>query len=359
MKKYLIVPALVLALALCGCSNKDTSSETGASSDRATIVVSGGESTVSEIVSSAPKSAAESAPGESLPEESVPGEVSSTSVESGEVIESTDSESGLSFLVGLAGDTVQPSEITMVFTNDGSDCSPADLTEENFSGVVCDGFTYVGEPSKVSRNAVDNADVFDSVNMRFTDISAEPVKNYVRLDVGDTICGLTLKEAQVNFARGSEQETFEMKDGSTKLGSELGLREIYFKTSTAKFEGELAMEGYICRIAEDTYGVGAGDIIFVPSDGEANFPVMSYRLSGDDGFYHTSQLYSLAGLTWQNEFGYVYLGNAVNTTADISALPDDGTFVKALVSVTDLELNCGLNFVSSVKAELKDVGIIV
>lgn len=344
MKKYLIAPALVLALALCGCSNKNTPSEGGVSSDRTTIVVSGGESTVSEPVSSVPESSA--------------AEVSSQPEESSEVVESVPTESGLPFLVGLAGDTVQPSEITMVFTNDGSDCAPADLTEENFSGVVCDGFTYVAEPSKAARNAIDNADVFDSANMQFTDLTPARVKNYVRLNVGDTICGLTLKEAQVNFARGSEQETFEMNDGSTKLGSELGLREIYFKTSTAKFEGELAMEGYVCRIAEDAYGVGAGDIIFVPSDGEANFPVMSYRLSGDDGFYHTSQLYSLSGLTWQNEFGYVYLGNALDITADISALPDDGSFVKARVSVSDPELTCGLNFVSTVKAELKDVEII-
>lgn len=344
MKKYLTVPALVLALSLCGCSNKNTPSEGGVSSDQTTIVVSGGESTVSESASVPESSAAE---------------VSSQPEESSEVVESTPMESGLSFLVGLAGDTVQPSEITMVFTNDGSDCAPADLTEENFSGVICDGFTYVAEPSKAARNDIDNADVFDSVNMRFTDLAPTRVKNYVRLNVGDTMCGLTLKEAQVNFARGSEQETFEMNDGSTKLGSELGLREIYFKTSTAKFEGELAMEGYICRIAEDAYGVGAGDIIFVPSDGEANFPVMSYRLSGDDGFYHTSQLYSLSGLTWQNEFGYVYLGNAADTTADISALPDDGSFVKATVTVTDPELTCGLNFVSAVKAELTDVEIIV
>lgn len=346
MKKYHIVPVLVFAAALCGCSNKDTSSHVGTSSDNMTVVVSSGESIASVPISSALESSA--ANSSSMPRES-----------SEETIDSTVSGGELSFLVGLAGDTVSPSEVTTVFTNDGSDCSPSELTEERFSGVLCDGFTYIAEPSKISRNDVDNADVYDSGNMRFTDISSEPVKNYVRLNVGDTICGLTLKEAQVNFARGSEQELFEMKDGSTKLGSELGLREIYFKSGTAKFEGELAMEGFICRIAEDMYGVNAGDIIFVPSDGEANFPVMSYRLSGDDGFYHTSQLYSLAGLTWQNEFGYVLLGNAGSVTADISALPDDGTFVKALVTVENPELTCGLNFVSTVKAELRDVGVLV
>lgn len=311
MKKYLSVTSLVLALMLCGCSNANTSTGGG------------------------------------------------TSTESGESTESTGSTDGISFLVGLAGDTVQPSDITIAFTNDGSDCAPADLVEDIFSAVMCEGFTYVAQPSMVARNSIDNADVFDSASMVFTDMTEEPVKNYERLNVGDTICGLTLTEAQANFARGSEAQTYEMKDGTTKLGSELGLREIYFTAGNAKFEGELTMEGYICRFAENDYGVGVGDIIFVPCDGEANFPIMSYRLSGDDGFHHASQVYSLGGFTWQNEFGYVYLGNEVDITADISGLPEDGSFVKATVSVSDPELDCGLNFASSVSAQLNDVEIIV
>lgn len=351
MKKYgSIVMALVLAAALCGCSEKDNSSQSGSSTTPDVIVVSSVEST-SSVHSS---TAASSSPASS----SSAAESSSSAESTSSGGESVPQDDDASFLVGLAGDTILKSEITTVYTNDGSDCAPADLTEDIFLAVLCNGFTYVAEPSRVSRNTADHADVFDSGEMRFTDMSESVVKNYVRLNVGDTICGMTLKSAYVNFARGSEEESFKMNDGSFKKGSELGLKEIYFTAGTAEFEGELEMTGYICRIAEDMYGIGAGDIIFVPCDGEANFPVMSYRLSGDDGFYHTSQLYSLPGLTWQNEFGYVRLGNVNDTTADISGLPEDGSFVKARVTANGLTLTCGLNFVSTTSSELTDLTVL-
>lgn len=340
MKKYSsIVAAFLLAAVLCGCSGNGNSSQSGSSTASDVTVVSSVDS--STAASSSPAASSSSAESTSSGEVSVPQNDDAT------------------FLAGLAGDTILKSEITTVFTNDGSDCAPADLTEDVFSAVLCSGFTYVAEPSKVSRNTIDHADVYDSGEMRFTDMSESVVKNYVRLNVGDTICGMTLKSADVNFARGSEEETFNMKDGSVKKGSELGLKEIYFTAGTAEFEGELKMTGYICQIADDDlYGVGVGDIIFVPCDGEANFPVMSYRLSGDDGFYHTSQLYSLPGLTWQNEFGYMCLGNVNDTEADVSGLPEDGSFVKARVTANGLTLTCGLNFVSTTSSELTDLTVL-
>lgn len=348
MKKYKILSVILIAALLCGCSNKDTSSQTDLSSN-----VSSAAS--SEIIS-ADESSENSDTGESKPESSNAAESTADSTAVSEPdLESEPQNGDESFLVGLAGDRILKSEISTVFTNDGSDCAPEDLTEERFSAVLCDGFVYVAEPSKTARNNRDNEDMYDSANMEFTDMTSEPVKNYVRLNVGDTVCGLTLKEAQVNFACGSEQMMFELKDGSQKLGSELGIPEIFFTGGTAKFDGEIVMNGYICRFAENKYGVGAGDIVFVPSDGEANFPIMSYRLDGDNGFHHLTQVYSLSDLIWQNEFGYMYLGNAGSTTADISALPDDGSFIKAQVTVNNFELNCGVNFVNTIKADIVDI----
>lgn len=350
MKKYKFITAVLLAAALCGCSNKDNSSQnstsSAVSSDAGSSIASNDESGMNSDIGSS--GAESSAAGESTGESPAD-----------PVVESKPQSDDESFLVGLAGDRILKSEITTVFTSDGSDCAPADLTEEKFSAVLCDGFAYVAEPSKLARNDRDNEDSYDSANMQFTDITSEPVKNYKRLNVGDTICGLTLKEAQVNFARGSEQMSFEMKDGSQKTGAELGLPEIFFSGSSAKFDGEMSMTGYICRIASDVYGVGGvGDIVFVPSDGEANFPVMSYRLGGDDGFYHISQMYSASGLTWQNEFGFVALGNVNSTTADVSELAEDGSFVKACVTVDNFELNCGVNFINTVKADIIDIEIL-
>ena len=340
MKKIKIITAVLLSVALCGCADKDNSS---ADSTQSVPTVSiGNSSAESEVISNTASSEAESAQKEESTVESA--------VEAAP--ESEQPNENESFLTGLAGDRILKSEITTVFTQDGSDCAPEDLTEENFSAVLCGGFVYVAEPSRVSRNSRDNADVYDSANMEFTDMSSEPGKNYKRINIGDEICGLTLAEAQVNFARGSETMTFTMNDGTKKTGAELGLPEIYFTSGSAKFSGELMMTGYISRIPDNGYGLGVGDIVFVPCDGQANFPIMSYRLDGDNGFYHASQMYSLSDLTWQNEFGYMYLGNEYNTTADTSDLPDDGSFVKARVTISNFELSCGLNFINTVKAEL-------
>lgn len=352
MKKYKFLSVILTAALLCGCSNKDSSSQTDSS-----ISVS---SAADSEITSTDESSEISVVDESKPESSDTAESSAENSSDSPDVSEPDNESVTpnsdeSFLVGLAGDRILKSEISTVFTNNGSDCAPADLTEEIFSGVLCDGFVYIAEPSKTARNDRDNENVYDSANKEFTDMTSEPVKNYVRMNVGDTVCGLTLKEAQVNFARGSEQMMFELKDGSQKLGSELGMPEIFFNGGSAKFEGEIVMNGYICCAAKNDYGIGVGEIVFVPSDGEANFPIMSYRLDGDNGFHHITQVYSLSDLTWQNEFGYMHLGNANSTTADISALPDNGSFIKAQVTVNNFELSCGVNFVNTVKADIVDV----
>lgn len=348
MKRSGFLTAVLVAALLCGCSNKDTSSPNDASSVVSTNG-SGGASSGGSGENSVNSDGGTSSKPEDNSVQSSGGDGSDPDTESKHQSEDE------TFLVGLAGDRILKSEISEVFTNDGSDCAPEDLTEEKFSAVLCDGFVYVAEPSKVSRNSEDNVDVYDAGNMEFTDISSEPVKGFKRLEVGDTICGLTLTEAQVNFARGSEQMTFRLSDGTQKTGAELGLPEIYFASGSAKFDGELQMTGYICRVAENDYGVGTGDIVFIPSDGEGNIPIMSYRLDGDNGFHHMSQTYSLSGMAWQNEFGYIYLGNASDTSADIYMLPDDGSFIKARVTIDSLVLTCGVNFINSVTADIVDI----
>lgn len=338
MKKIKIIAAILAAAALCGCSDKgSTSSENSVNS-------------ISIGSSPAESSAEPTKPESSVAESTTNGTNSETPAPS--VPESSETpDENASFLVGLAGDRILKSEITTVFTADGSDCDPADLTEDIFQAVLCSGFAYLGESSGAARNIIDNANVYDSANMEFTDMGSDPVKNYVRVNVGETICGLTLEEAEVNFARGSETTVFETADGSSKQGSQLGLPEIYFTGGTAKFSGEVTLEGYISIAPENVYAVGVGDIIFVPCDGQAKLPIMSYRLDGVNGFYHASQMYSLPKLTWQNEFGYIHLGNVITTDADTSSIPDDGSFVKATVTIDSYELSCGLNFINSVKAK--------
>lgn len=320
MKKCRIILAVLLAAALCGCSNKDGSS--------------GSESSIAEI--SIPESNVQSKPG-------IDDGTSSSSIRSvSEPTISTTSEPDPreTFIIGVMGEKILTTEISAVFSNNGAELTPAELTRETFSAVLCDGFAYLAEPSGLARNSVDNADVYDANTLQFSDVTPELVSDFKRVNVGESIGGLTLKEAQVNFASGAE----------------MGLPDVAFVYGSAMFEGELTMTGYISRAAEDSYNFMTGDLMFVPSNGESTLPVMSYTYDSQLGYCHAPQYVSSgSGFTWYNEFGYIYLGNAADTTADISMIPDDGSFVKVRVTFDNLIMSSGIDRGNVITAEIVDI----
>lgn len=317
MKKCRIILAIMLAAALCGCSNKGGTSS--------------GESARTEI--SVPESDVISEPIISTVESSSTRSVSEPTI-------SATSDPRETFITGVMGEKILTTEISSVFTNNGAELTAMELTKDTFSAVLCDGFAYLAEPSGLARNSIDHADVYDENTLEFGDVTPQPVSDYKRVNVGDTIGGLTLKEAQVNFASGSE----------------MGLPDVAFVYGSAMFEGELTMTGYISRAAEDTYNFMTGDLMFVPCDGESTLPVMSYTYDEQLGYCHAPQYVSSgSGFTWYNEFGYIYLGNAADTTADISVIPDDGTFVKVKVTFNKLMMSSGIDRGNVITAELIDV----
>ncbi|MDE7361228.1 MAG: hypothetical protein K2N38_04785 [Oscillospiraceae bacterium] len=348
MKKYRIALALILAAALTGCAKE------GQSSDDPSAALPDSSATESSVSDNGGRPVDVSSGDQSSSESSSDSAASASSDESSEPHdpETSEPDPDATFLVGLAGDTIMRSDLGMIFTSDGTDGSPETFSEDNFSGVLCDGFVYLAEPSGVCRTSYDNADVFDSETARFTDVSRSSERDYKRIEVGETFCGLTLAEAQVNFAHGLDGNEYVLGDGSTKLGSELGFPEIYFMGGTAKFEGEVTLTGYICVAAEDEQSLMEGDIIFIPSDCECTLPVMGYRLDPDVGIVHYPRLNNRGDMYWQNDYGHIYLGSAYNTELDLSELPDDGSFAKVNVTFDGLKLTCGINMMESCTAEL-------
>lgn len=347
MKKYNILLALILAAALTGCAKGETSS--GNTSE--TLTESSSQSTSDNggappFTPSAPESVSSADSADSEPQTSEPAETSEPAA-----------DPDATFLVGLAGDTILRSELSMIFTGDGTDGSPETFSEDTFSGVLCDGFIYLAEPSGVCRTNYDNGDVFDGGMVRFTDVSGALRSDYSRVEVGETFGGLTLTEAQVNFAHGLDGTEYILGDGSTKLGGELGFPEIYFMGGMAAFDGKVTMNGYISVTAEDERGLFAGDIIFVPSGCECTLPVMGYRFDPDAGFVHYPLMNSRGGMYWVNDYGYISLGNAENVAADLSGLPDDGSFAKVSVTLDNIRMTCGINMMESYSAEIADIEV--
>lgn len=340
MKKIIALICVVSVIAVAGCSAEETGSDISDSSDISSTVIETKDS--SEITPTA--------------DTSVNSDTSDDTADTADnSATSESSEGGATFLKGLASDTIYTSDFKEIFSEDGSDIAPEDFSYDNFSAVLCQGFTYLAEPSGICRTNFDNSDVYDSSSMTFSDYPVEKIRNFKRFNVGDTVCGLTVTSAETNFAKYAESSTFWKADGTTVTGAELNLPEIYFLGSTAEFSGEISVEGYISISSEDQYGITTGDILFLPTEGV--LPVMGYELDAD-GFFHSPRLVASGDAVGQNEYGYISLGNANSTSADLSAIPNDGSYIKVCVTLENLKMNCSIDWINSIVADIVSVEVL-
>lgn len=248
-------------------------------------------------------------------------------------------------LVGLAGDRISKSEITQAFNTDGS----SEYSDDQFQTAVCNGFVYLAEPTLNNPNNIDNADTFDADTMTFAGMPADKLKNYKRVNVGDTISGLTVTAAQSNFSADS-------LDGFDKNTLSEKFPEIYFSAANCELNGELKMTGYACVIPEDDYGIESGTILLVPS-GECPLPVMGYASDEESGIYHRANVGMRGDFIWAGEYGQINIGNINSVSADVSALPTDGTFVKVTVTLDSIKLSGGVNFNNIATAEIVKIDL--
>ena len=326
MKKTKAVLAVILAAVLCGCSSKEEGSssssvvESSSTSSSTTVSSSTSSSSSSTTTSSSTESSTESEPESSKP-----------------VTNET-------FLKGLAGDTILRTDIKQVFVPEGGDASVENLTEENFSSVLCMGFIYAAEPKGIFRTNLDNADVYDDTAMSFTDISDDNDANYTRLNVGEKMCGMTLTFAETNFARTQDDA--------------LGASGSYFCYGSCTFSGETELEGYInVRSEGGSNFAGEGDVIFVPTAG--NLPVVNYSIDMDKGICHKLLNGADQNLVWSNEYGSIYLGNVFDNAAlrDFE-IPEGSEYLKCRIVVDNVKYMSSTQFYPRTEAELVSIELL-
>lgn len=323
MKKFYTVLAACLALTFAGCSienpNSGNSSYSSTSSTK-----------IPEISQKSSENSSENS--------TISSDENSTE-ENSEPQEPEDPEANdlpSDFLVGLAGDKIPAENFITDMTG---------ITRKNFHGCDVKG-TYVAMPSGIFRTSLDNPDVFDEENSRFTDIPEEKKKDYIRVEEGDKICGFKVKNAISYFSP------------FFAMGTQLSIPEIYFNYGELELEGVVEMMGYISIAAEDVYGVNAGDIRFIPTECKPALPVLKYIFDPAEGFYRKTGLcYMDGGIVYTNEYGCgcFRLGNKSETTTDISDIPTDGSFIKAKIVVKNISMICSIDQYTKVSGELMSV----
>ncbi len=334
MKKLYAVLTVCLILTLTGCSSGNSDSD----NDSSTISVNS-EGVESSVVSSSGKSTVSSGGNPSV---SSSGSSNDTSI--------SEPASSLEFLVGLAGDVIPAENFITDMTG---------ITRKNFTSCMVKG-TYVAMPNGIFRTSLDNPDVFDKENNRFTDIPEEKKKDFILVEDGDEICGLKVKKAVSQFTVDGAMKPYQLPDETWKTGAELGFPEIYFNHGELELEGSVEMTGYISIVAENVYGVNVGDILFIPTDCKPALPILYYVFEPSEGFYHNvGNCFMDGDIVYTHEYGCgcFRLGNKSAASADLSGIPDDGSFVKAKVVVKNISMSSTIDWFTKVSGELASVQV--
>lgn len=317
MKKQKITAltiALLTSVSLCGCNNENQSSDSGS---RSTVSL---ESTDRD-----------------------------TSSQTGgpEDPESSDTPSGQRekiVLIGALNDEIDRKEIVKAsriepYPLDDTEISP-DRIDEDRADRATVGFAYCALPLYPA--LTNRESEYNEENRSFKDIPQQEKSDYIKARPGDNICGLTVAKAATEFFFGEN-------GGRTKMSY-----------SYIKLNGSITVEGYIRILTELEYATGMdGDLIFVPV-GDVQLPTVRFDSREDNPvsieFRSIGNPYMMDDLIFTNEFsGFIQLGNINETTADISEIPNDGSFVKVRAVISDFEIQSTIGWFTNSYAVLESV----
>lgn len=317
MKKQKITAltlASFIAISLCGCNNENQSSDSGSS------------------LTASSESADQQASSQN------------SDTENPESSDTSSKPREKTVLIGALNDEIDRKEIvkalrTEPYPLEDTEVSP-DRIDEDRADRATVGFAYCALPLYPA--LTDRESEYDEENRSFKDIPQQEKSDFIKARPGDNICGLTVAEAATEFYFGDN-------GGKTKMSS-----------SYIKLNGSTTIEGYIRILTEPEYATGMdGDMIFVPV-GDVQLPTVRFDSRDENKssieFRNIGSPYMMEDLIFTNEFsGFFQLGNINETTADISEIPNDGSFVKVKVVISDFEIHSTIGWFTTSYAVLESV----
>lgn len=221
---------------------------------------------------------------------------------------------GSTILVGLDGIPIYTSEITEVYDIHNKPTT-VDRINKYVDGVtvICDGFQYFKQPEGTAYDNYNSPEFFEGTEF----IGEKPENNteWIRVNVGDEICGLKLVSAAVRFEVSRYYDNF------------------YYYTygglnkPNAEFEGTVTVEGFMSSSARNPNEPNGGSLRFTPT--ENKLPLMGNDLDTEPVFristaYETNELLSF------NETGLITIDSHTCDTNDLGI--GDIAYVRATLS---------------------------
>ena len=223
--------------------------------------------------------------------------------------------------IGPDDKPIYSSEITEIINAHNTSLTAETITvDDEGTTILCEGFQYFKEPAGVAYNNYENPELFEK--MEFVGKMPGNTNAWKRVNVGDKICGLTLKSATTAFANYN-------KDSFEYYQTYYTFNVPNFDTY-AEFDGSITLTGFLNSSPRTPYEPDGGKLRFTPA--EDKLPVMC-------GFFHKiepetymlASSYSSRDLYVFNEINEIAIDNSSELDLDCIGIGDTA-FVRVTIS---------------------------
>lgn len=196
---------------------------------------------------------------------------------------------------------IYDTDITKITSYDPSfSKKAAEITAEDEGVTIfCEGFQYFKEPGGTAYSTYENPEMFDGA--QFKGDLPENKNAWKRLNIGDEICGLTLKSATSTFSNYSKSDFDYYQTHYTCNVPDF--------SQLAEFDGSITLTGYLNSSCRSSYEPDGGELRLTPT--ENKLPVMPagmmYKIEPET--YMTARSYGGGEMYAVNEVNLVGLSN--------------------------------------------------
>lgn len=238
---------------------------------------------------------------------------------------------------------IYDTEVTKITSNDSDfNKKASEITAEDEGlTIFCEGFQYFKEPTGEAYSSFNNPEMFNGAE--FKNELPENKNAWKRINVGDEICGLTLKSATSTFNNYN-------KDNFDKYQTYYTCDVPDF-SQFAEFDGSITLTGYLNSSNRNSYEPDGGELRLTPTENKLPIMPASMMYKIEPETYMIAKSYGGGELYTVNEINLIGLDNP--SELDLGCIGiGDTAYVRVTIS------NIKYLVAQTVTADLVDIEVL-
>ena len=245
--------------------------------------------------------------------------------------------------IGPDENPIYDTDVTRIICNDPNfSKEPAEITAEDEDiTIFCEGFQYFKEPAGKAYCTYENPEMFDGAE--FKNVLPENRNTWKRINVGDEICGLTLKSATSTLNNYCKENFDHYQTYYTCDVSDFNL--------FAEFDGSVTLTGYLNSSCRSSYEPDGGELRLTPTENKLPIMPASMMYKIEPETYVVAKSYGGGEMYAVNEINLIGIDNPLGIDLGYIGIGDTA-YVRLTIS------NIKYLVAGTVTADLVDIEVL-